>query len=81
MESLKAHPMAGNLLLTFPQLVGLIGRYDFDEIKNYNLDLSPYETEEFKMKKEESEYLKRKYEEATFLNIFFEFLDFLGSKY
>ena len=74
MESLKAHPMAGNLLLTFPQLVGLIGRYDFDEIKNYNLDLSPYETEEFKKKKEESEYLKRKYEEATFLNIFFEFL-------
>ena len=54
--------MAGNLLLTFPQLVGLISRYDFDEIKNYNPDLSPYDTEEFKKKKEESEYLQRKYE-------------------
>ena len=66
--------MAEYFLLTFPQIVSFIQNEDFNEIKNYNFDLTPYQTEYFKKKKEESEYLKRKYEEATFLKIFFDFL-------
>lgn len=62
MESLKAHPLAGNLLLTFPQLVRMLTSHEIDEIKNYNFDLSPYETEEFKKKREEDSYLNGKYE-------------------
>ena len=49
--------MTESLLLTFPQFVSFIGRVDFDEIKNYNFDLSPYQTEEYKKKLKESVYL------------------------
>lgn len=53
MESLKTHPMAGNLLLTFPQLIGLVARTDFDEVKNFTPDISIIHSEEFKKKVEE----------------------------
>ena len=58
MESLKAHPMASNFLVTFPQLISIMSFKDFEEVKNYTPDASVLETPDFKKKAEESEWLK-----------------------
>lgn len=71
--------MAANLLVTFPQLVSLISRKDFDEIKNFDIDLTPFETEEFKKKLEDSEYYKEKYDWLSKNKITLEFLQSMNT--
>ena len=57
----------------------MISRKDFDEIKNFDYDLAPFETEEFKKKLEDSEYYKEKYERLSCVKTGLEFLQSMNT--
>jgi len=57
----------------------LISRKDFDEIKNFEIDLAPFETEEFKKKREDSEHAQESYLNLIYLKNIFEFLQSINT--
>lgn len=57
----------------------MISRKDFDEIKNFEIDLAPFETEEFKKKLEDSEYSQDKYKRLTWMKDMHEFLQSMNT--